>query len=158
MSALDWLTVTGQSVLELTAGPVFADRTRTLAPARALLAWYPPDVERYVLAAGWQRLCQLMPMMGRSAESGDELGSRLLSAGLADNVVSLAFTLSRRWAPYPKWRGTVFRSLPIAARLGSLPNAVAAPSWREREDAWPPPARYCLTCNANAGTRRPRPW
>jgi Domain of unknown function (DUF4037) len=135
MSALDWLTVTGQSVLEMTAGPVFADRTRTLAPARALLAWYPPDVERYVLAAGWQRLCQLMPMMGRSAESGDELGSRLLSAGLADDVVSLAFTLSRRWAPYPKWRGTVFRSLPVAARLGSLPDAVAAPGWREREDA-----------------------
>ena len=84
MSVLDWLTVTGQSVLEVTAGPVFTDRTRTLAPARALLAWYPPDVERYVLAAGWQRLCQLMPMVGRTAESGDELGSRLLSAGLAD--------------------------------------------------------------------------
>ena len=42
MSVLDWLSVTGQSVLEVTAGPVFADRTRTLAPARALLAWYPP--------------------------------------------------------------------------------------------------------------------
>jgi Domain of unknown function (DUF4037) len=136
MSVIDWLTVTGQSVLEVTAGPVFADRTRTLAPARALLAWYPPDVERYVLAAGWQRLCQLMPFLGRTAESGDELGSRLLSAGLAADVVSLAFLLSRRWAPYPKWRGTVFRSLPVAARLGPLADTVvAAPGWREREDA-----------------------
>ena len=52
LSALDWLTVTGQSVLEVTAGPVFADRTRTLAAVRSLLAWYPPEVERYVLAAG----------------------------------------------------------------------------------------------------------
>ena len=136
MSVLDWLSVTGQSVLEVTAGPVFADRTRTLAPARALLTWYPPDVERYVLAAGWQRLCQLMPFLGRTAESGDELGSRLLSAGLAGDVVSLAFTLSRRWAPYPKWRGTVFRSLPVAARLGPLLGDVAAaPGWRDREDA-----------------------
>jgi hypothetical protein len=136
MSVLDWLTVTGQSVLEVTAGPVFADRTCTLAPARALLAWYPSDVERYVLAAGWQRLIELMPFLGRTATSGDELGSRLLSAGLADDVVSLAFTLSRRWAPYPKWRGTVFRSLPVAARLGPLADAVvAAPGWREREDA-----------------------
>ena len=58
LSVLDWLSVTGQSVLEVTAGPVFTDRTRTLAAVRALLAWYPPDVERYVLAAGWQRLCQ----------------------------------------------------------------------------------------------------
>ena len=136
MSVLDWLTVTGQSVLEVTAGPVFTDRTRTLAPARALLAWYPPDVERYVLAAGWQRLVQLMPFLGRTAQAGDELGSRLLSAGLADDVVSLAFTLSRRWAPYPKWRGTAFRSLPVAAGLGPLlGDVVAAPGWRDREDA-----------------------
>jgi hypothetical protein len=136
MSVLDWLIVTGQSVLEVTAGPVFTDRTRALAPARALLAWYPPDVERYVLAAGWQRLIQLMQFLGRTAESGDELGSRLLSAGLAADVVSLAFTLSRRWAPYPKWRGTAFRSLPVAARLGPLlGEVVAAPGWRERESA-----------------------
>ena len=136
MSVLDWLTVTGQSVLEVTAGPVFADRTRTLAPVRAMLAWYPPDIERYVLAAGWQRLIQQMPFLGRTAESGDELGSRLLSAGLAGDVVSLAFLLSRRWAPYPKWRGTVFRSLPVAARLGPLLDAVVAASgWRDRESA-----------------------
>ena len=87
LSPSDWLTVTGQSVLEVTAGPVFTDRTCTLAPVRSLLAWYPQDVERYVLAAGWQRICQLMPMVGRTAEAGDELGSRLVSAGLAEDVV-----------------------------------------------------------------------
>ena len=136
LSVLDWLSVTGQSVLEVTAGPVFTDRTRTLAPVRTLLSWYPPDVERYVLAAGWQRLCQLLPMVGRTAEKGDELGSRLLSAGLAEDLVWLAFALSRRWAPYAKWRGTAFRSLPIAARLGTLLDAaVAAAGWRERENA-----------------------
>jgi hypothetical protein len=136
LSALDWLAVTGQSVLEVTAGPVFTDRTRTLAAVRMLLAWYPPDVERYVLAAGWQRLCQLMAMVGRTAETGDELGSRLLSAGLANDLLWLAFALSRRWAPYPKWRGTVFRSLPVAAGLGPLLDAaVTAPGWRERENA-----------------------
>jgi hypothetical protein len=136
LSALDWLTVTGQSVLEVTAGPVFTDRTRTLSAVRALLAWYPPDVERYVLAAGWQRLCQSLPMVGRTAETGDELGSRLLTAGLADDLLGLAFALSRRWAPYPKWRGTVFRSLPVAARLGPLlDDATAATGWRDREHA-----------------------
>jgi hypothetical protein len=135
LSALDWLSVTGQSVLEVTAGPVFTDRTRTLAAVRTLLAWYPPDVERYVLAAGWQRLCQLLPMVGRTAEAGDDLGSRLLSARLAGDLLWLAFALSRRWAPYAKWRGTVFRSLPVAARLGPLLDAVAAPRWRERENA-----------------------
>ena len=135
LSVLDWLTVTGQSVLEVTAGPVFTDRTRTLAAVRTLLAWYPPDVERYVLAAGWQRLCQLLPMVGRTAEAGDELGSRLLSARLTEDLIWLAFALSRRWAPYAKWRGTAFRSLPVAAQLGPLLDAAAAPSWRERENA-----------------------
>jgi hypothetical protein len=135
LSVLDWLSLTGQSVLEVTAGPVFTDRTRALASVRAMLAWYPPDVERYVLAAGWRRVCQALPMMGRTAEAGDELGSRLLSAGLAADLVWLAFGLSRRWAPYAKWRGTVFRSLPVAARLGPLIDRAAAPGWREREDA-----------------------
>jgi hypothetical protein len=136
LSALDWLTVTGQSVLEVTAGPVFTDRTRALAAIRAMLAWYPPDVERYVLAAGWQRLCQLLAMVGRTAEAGDELGSRLLSARLAQDLLWLAFTLSQRWAPYAKWRGTLFRSLPVGARLAPLVNAAAAaPRWRDREDA-----------------------
>jgi hypothetical protein len=135
LSVVDWLCLTGQSVLEVTAGPVFADRTRALGPARALLAWYPPDVERYVLAGAWQRLCQLMPFVGRTAQSGDELGSRLLSAKLAGDLVALAFALSRQWAPYAKWRGTAFRSLPVAAALGPLlDTAVAAPSWRLRED------------------------
>jgi hypothetical protein len=131
----DWLILTGQSVLEVTAGPVFTDSTRELARVRAALRWYPPDVERYVLAAGWQRLVQYLPMVGRTAQRGDELGSRLLSAQLASDVVSLAFALSRRWAPYPKWRGTVFRELPIAARLtGPLTAASTAAGWRDRED------------------------
>jgi Domain of unknown function (DUF4037) len=135
LTAIDWLSLTGQSVLEVTAGPVFTDRTRALSTVRALLAWYPPDVERYVVAAGWQRLCQLMPMVGRTAETGDELGSRLISARLADDLMWLAFALSRRWAPYAKWRGTVFRSLPVAAELGPLLDGATAAGWRDRENA-----------------------
>jgi hypothetical protein len=151
LSVLDWLSVTGQSVLEVTAGPVFTDRTRTLAAVRTMLAWYPPDVERYVLAAGWQRLCQLLPMVGRTADAGDELGSRLISASLAEDLLWLAFALSRRWAPYAKWRGTVFRSLPVAARLGPLLDAAAAPAWRERENALTSACRVLLNIQRERG-------
>jgi hypothetical protein len=136
LSVADWLILTGQSVLEVTAGPIFADGTAELAPVRAKLKWYPPDIERYVLAAGWQRLSQEMPMVGRAAELGDELGSRLLSARLADDLMTLAFILSRQWPPYPKWRGTAFLALPVAADLaGLLTAAAAAPHWRDRESA-----------------------
>ena len=156
LSVLDWLSVTGQGVLEVTAGPVFTDRTRSLAAVRALLAWYPPDVERYVLAAGWQRLCQRMPMVGRTAEAGDELGSRLLSAGLAGDLIWLAFALSRRWAPYAKWRGTVFRSLPVAARLGPLLDAATAPQWRERESALAAACEVLLDIQRERGLPAPQ--
>src|SRR5207342_3982896 len=131
LSVLDWLILTGQSVLEVTAGPVFTNRTVELARVRAALRWYPPDIERYVLAAGWQRLWQQMPMIGRTAERGDELGSRLLSAQLADDLMWLAFALSRQWPPYAKWRGTAFQALPVAADLaGRLTAAATAPGWR----------------------------
>jgi hypothetical protein len=156
LSVLDWLSVTGQSVLEVTAGPVFTDRTRTLAAVRTLLAWYPPDVERYVLAAGWQRLCQSLPMVGRAAEAGDELGSRLLSAGLARDLLQLTFTLSRRWAPYAKWRGTAFRSLPAAARLGPLlDTAAAARGWRQRENALATACELLLSIQREQGQPAP---
>jgi hypothetical protein len=134
LSALDWLVLTGQSVLEVIAGPVFIDRTAGLAPVRAALRWYPPDIERYVLAAGWQRLTQEMPMVGRTAERGDDLGSRLLGARLASDLMWLAFAVSRRWPPYPKWRGTAFQSLDLAVDLsGPLAVAATAPDWRDRE-------------------------
>jgi hypothetical protein len=134
LSVPDWLVLTGQSVLEVIAGPVFADRTAGLAHVRGVLRWYPPDIERYVLAAGWQQLSQEMPMVGRVADRGDDLGSRLLSTRLAGDLMWLAFAVSRKWAPYPKWRGTAFRALDIAADLaGPLAAAAAAPDWRGRE-------------------------
>lgn len=136
LSAVDWVLLTGQSVLEVTAGSVFADRTAELTQVRQLLRWYPPDVERYVLAAAWRRLERQLSFVGRIAERGDELGSVMLCAELASDLMWLAFALCRRWPPYAKWRGTVFRSLPIAADLaGPLHAAVTAGGWRAREDA-----------------------
>jgi Domain of unknown function (DUF4037) len=151
LSVLDWLVLTGQGVLEVIAGPVFADRTSELAPVRTMLRWYPPDIERYVLAAGWQRLTQEMPMVGRTADSGDELGSRLLSARLAGDLMWLAFAVSRRWPPYPKWRGTAFQALDVAADLaGPLAAATTAEGWHDRESG------LAQACEVLLGAQRAR--
>jgi hypothetical protein len=156
LSAPDWLILTGQSVLEVTAGPVFADRTAELAQVRTRLRWYPRDIERYVLAAGWRRLAEEMPMVGRTAQCGDELGSRLLSTRLADDLMWLAFTLSRRWPPYPKWRGTAFQALPVAADLVSpLTTAAAAPDWRDRESALADACEILLDAQRTGGLPAP---
>jgi hypothetical protein len=156
LSPADWLILTGQSVLEVTEGPVFSDGTGELTQVRATLRWYPPDVERYVLAAGWQRLSQQMPLAGRAAERGDELGSRLISAQLTDDLIWLAFLLSRQWPPYAKWRGTAFQALPIAAGLaGPLSTAAAAPDWRERESGLADACEVLLTAQRARGLPAP---
>ena len=156
LSVLDWLVLTGQSVLEVTAGPVFTDQTVALSQVRATLSWYPPDVERYVLAAGWQRLEQQLPLVGRTADRGDELGSRLLSARLAEDLMFLGFVLSRRWAPYGKWRGTVFQTLAVAVSLSGLLDAAATPrGWRDREGALAAAAEALLGVQRDRGLPAP---
>lgn len=129
-----WLALTGQSVLEVVAGPVFCDGSGRLSEVRERLRWYPEDVWRYVVACGWHRLSQELPFVGRCAESGDDAGSRIVAARVARDVMHLAFLVEREWAPYPKWMGTRFRQLDIAERvLPPLQAALEASGWRERE-------------------------
>lgn len=54
--ALDWLSLTGQAVLEVTAGAVLADSAGELTRLRERLAWYPDEVWRHVVACDWARL------------------------------------------------------------------------------------------------------
>lgn len=113
----NWLSITGQAALEVTAGPVFFDGTGELRRAREALSWYPDDLWRYVLACDWARLSQEMPFMGRASDVGDELGCKIISARLAQVVMHLTFLLARRWPPYSKWFGTVWSALPGAEEL-----------------------------------------
>ncbi|KQR52332.1 hypothetical protein ASF88_12340 [Leifsonia sp. Leaf336] len=117
IAARDWLSLTGQAVLEVVAGPVFIDADGELDTARRDLAWYPEEVWRYVLACDWMRLAQELPLMGRAAELGDETGARIIAARLAHVAMHLAFLLERRWPPYSKWFGTAFAALPGAEEL-----------------------------------------
>jgi Domain of unknown function (DUF4037) len=156
MSAIDWLILTGQSVLEVIAGPVFTDHTSELTAVRETLRWYPPDVDRYVLAAAWHRLSEQMPMVGRTAEVGDEVGSRLLCAGLAADLIRLAFLLHRQWPPYRKWFGTLFARLPSAGELPDLlRTAAGGQHWHERESAIAGSAEALLRLQRDRGLPTP---
>lgn len=117
-SVADWLSLTGQAALEVTAGPVFVDTDGGLTAARAALRWYPEDVWRYVLASDWIRLAQELPLMSRAADVGDDVGSCIIAARLTQITMHLAFMLERRWPPYAKWFGTSFDRLACAKELG----------------------------------------
>lgn len=158
LSAVDWLTLTGQSVLEVIAGPVFADRTASLGRLREILHWYPAEVDRYVLAAGWVQVSYRLPMHGRAADRGDELGSRMIASAIAGSLMRLAFLVHRRWPPYEKWLGTALRGWPGGAALADvLEGAMTAARWQDREEAMSSAAEQLLDVQRDRGVPVPRP-
>jgi hypothetical protein len=126
-SARDWLSLSGQSALEVVAGPLFADTSDELASVRRALEWYPDDIWRYVLACDWTRIEQELPLLGRAADVGDDAGSRIIAARLVHTVMHMAFMVERRWPPYAKWFGTLFTGLECAAPLrGPVASVLSA--------------------------------
>jgi hypothetical protein len=130
----DWLLTPTQILASLTRGAVFHDPDGELRRRREALAWYPDDVWRYALAAGWLKIGQEEAFVGRTGSTGDDLGSRVLAARLVRELMRLGFLIERRWAPYGKWFGRAFGELECAAELKPLlEGALSAPQWRERE-------------------------
>jgi hypothetical protein len=134
VTRLDWLATPTQRLAEFTAGEVFHDGPGELTRARAALAWYPHDVWLYVLACQWERIGQEEAFPGRCAEVGDDLGSVIVTARLARDLMRLCLLMQRRYPPYSKWLGTAFARLHGTADLGaSLTAAISAGDWRARE-------------------------
>jgi hypothetical protein len=93
-------------------------------------------VWRWLLGGQWARIGQEEAFVGRAAEAGDELGSRLLAARLTRDLMRLCFLLERTYAPYGKWLGSAFARLDAAADVGpSLLAALAADDHPTREAA-----------------------
>jgi Domain of unknown function (DUF4037) len=136
LEAIDWLVIPQQALLGVVAGRVYADPAGELAAVRAALTWYPREVWIWLLACGWRRLDQEEPFVGRAAEVGDELGSRIIAGRQVREVVRLALLLERTYAPYSKWVGTAFARLRAAPDLAPpLARALDAASSPQRESA-----------------------
>ena len=163
-TAADWLSFPQQQLLSVTAGRVHHDGVGELTALRRRLGWYPPDVWRYLLAAGWTRLGQEEHLMGRAGYAGDELGSALIAGRLARDLMHLGFLMERRYAPYPKWFGTAFARLACAPALTPLLcELVAAQEWPQRQDTYAAAASLLLRRHNELGLAgpvdpRPRPF
>jgi len=152
LTAADWLSFPTQQLLSVTAGRVHHDGVGELAALRGRLGWYPPDVWRYLLAAGWTRLGQEEHLMGRAGYAGDELGSALIAGRLARDLMALGFLVERRYPPYPKWYGAAFAELDCAPALSPLLHElVAATTWPERQDAYATAAGRVLRLQNDLG-------
>ncbi len=136
MSTVDWLLAPQQHLLGVVRGAVYHDADRTLTSTREQLQWYPDELARWILACQWRRIAQEEAFVGRTAEVGDEIGSRLVAARLVRELMRLHFVLAREYWPYSKWFGSAYRALPGATQL--LPHfgaAVAATTFEAREVA-----------------------
>jgi hypothetical protein len=91
LTPVEWLALTGQSVLEVTAGPVFEDGPGEITAVRDRLAWYPHDLWLHVLAAEWRRIGNELNLAARAGQRGDDLGSRVIAARIAGSLVRLGF-------------------------------------------------------------------
>jgi hypothetical protein len=136
LSPLTWLGFPEQRLLAFTAGAVFHDDDGRLTAARELLAYPPRDVWLHKLACQWRRIAEEQAFVGRAGQVGDELGSRVIAGRLVRDVMRMAFLLERRYAPYPKWFGSGFARLPLAAVLTPHLNAALdANAWEARGNA-----------------------
>lgn len=129
----EWLTIPQQLLLEWTAGKVFHDDLG-LKQVRERFAYYPHDVWLYLLAAQWAQLGEIEAFAGRTWQTGDELGSRLIAAKIVERLMRLCFLIEHRYAPYAKWFGTAFKRLACYHRIGPLLDGVlSAPTYPKRE-------------------------
>jgi hypothetical protein len=132
----DWLATPQQALLEVTRGAVYHDDAGDLTRVRKALAYYPDDVWRWLIACQWKRIAQEEAFVGRTAEVGDELGSQVVAARIARDLMRLWFLFNRTYAPYSKWLGSAFAQLPDSAPLGAaLSDAIAARDYPSREAA-----------------------
>lgn len=154
-SPADWLTFAEHKLLSLTAGRVFHDDLG-LEEARARFAYYPRDVWLYLLAAQWMLIAQEEAFIGRTAQVGDELGSRVLTGRMVSKLMRLCFLMEKRYAPYSKWFGMGFNRLACAAQMKPLlEGALAAADYPQREEFLAPAYRLVAEMHNALGITPP---
>ena len=133
METVDWLTFPQQKLCTLRPEQVFHDDVGVRETLERFV-WYPDDVWRYLLVAGWNRVGQEEHLMGRAGSVGDEVGSAIIASRLVRDLMRLCFLMEKRYAPYAKWLGTAFSKLKCsAALLPIFAEVLAARTWQERE-------------------------
>lgn len=132
----DWIAMRGYRLLGVTAGEMFRDDLGFEETRRAL-AFYPDDIRLYLIAADWMKIADEQAFPGRAGSRGDEAGSAIISARLAEILMRLCFHLERRYAPYSKWFGSAFLRLAGCGHVREpIGRMVTAPDWQERDGHW----------------------
>lgn len=130
----DWLSFSEHRLLGFTSGKLFVDMLG-IEDTRRKLRFYPHEVKLYMLASNWSIIAEEQAFVKRCGECGDELGSRIITARIADRLMRLCFLYEDRYAPYSKWFGTAFHTLDINPEISdNILKALAANDLLLREN------------------------
>lgn len=134
LGPFDWLAFSEHRLLSLVSGKFFADDLY-LKERLSGIQYYPKDVKLYLIASNWSIIASEQAFMKRCGECGDETGSRIICARIAERLMRLCFLYKETYAPYSKWFGTAFQRLSIDGGIKTLlAAALSAGSLTERED------------------------
>ncbi|MRR30109.1 DUF4037 domain-containing protein, partial [bacterium] len=111
LSALDWLCIPEQKLVEVTRGRVFHDGLGYLNEIRAALRYYPVDIKLVKLAAYWDCVNNEEAFVGRAVEFGDLAGLKLLAARMVNLMLKICFVAKETYVPYSKWFSRGFDDL-----------------------------------------------
>lgn len=143
-----WFRIPSQKLATLVHGALFRDDLN-LEARRRYLRTPPPVVKTVALARWWTRISQEEHLMGRCGMRGDEIGAALIAGRLAKALMHVVFLVEGRYAPYAKWLGSVFRTLPAVVARPALPAAllrlITASDKDSREQAYIAAARDVLS-------------
>ena len=128
-----WLAFSEHRLLSLVSGKFFVDDCHC-AETIAKISYYPKDVKLYLIASQWEMIASEQAFIKRCGACGDEIGSRIICARIAERLMRLCFLYQNTYAPYSKWFGTAFGKLHIDHRIHeALAGALRAVHVEERE-------------------------
>ena len=130
----DWLSFSEHRLLALRRARFFRDDLGFAAKLQAL-HFYPEPVRLYLLASHWSLIAEEQAFVRRCADVGDEAGSVLACARIAERLMRLMFLYCGEYAPYSKWFGTAFSRLPVEPDIReAILGALSAREIGEREE------------------------
>ncbi len=131
----DWLSFSQHKLLALTSGKLFVDGLN-IGSELEKLKYYPEDVKLYLIASNWSLVAEEQAFVKRCHNVGDEIGSVLVCARIAERLMRLSFLYCNRYAPYSKWFGKAFGLLPISDEIKlTINKAITANNITQRENS-----------------------
>lgn len=129
-----WLAISEHRLLSIVSGVFFADGLNC-ARTISKIKYYPDDVKLYLIASNWEAVSSEQAFVKRCSECGDEIGSKLICARIAERLMRLCFLYTNTYAPYSKWFGTAFNRLDIDDIIKcTIREALSADNPADRED------------------------